>query len=123
MHDRCMPPRDIWDVNPVYQTDFYFSYCEWLASETRLGIYPLALVEESEVFVDAIGDEEELEGGSDSEYEYESIADSESDDEDDDVGLGFLLFNLDHLLYSQIGLAVLLHSGSADDPIDLSWIP
>jgi hypothetical protein len=111
MHDRCMPPRDIWDVNPVYQTDFYFSYCEWLASETRLGIYPLALVEESEVFVDA------------SEYEYESIADSESDDEDDDVGLGFLLFNLDHLLYSQIGLAVLLHSGSADDPIDLSWIP
>ena len=43
-----MPPRDIWDPNPVYQSQFFYNYCEFLFENVELEIVPSVLIDESE---------------------------------------------------------------------------
>lgn len=90
-----MPPRDIWDINPVYERVYWQSYCEFLASNSHiLGFIPSVLVEESE----EVSDDEEQDGMDVQEDEYfdeisrinedgfevEELSDSSSDEDDDD---------------------------------------
>lgn len=48
-----MPPRDIFDINPVYSRRFYWPYCEFINNHSdQIGFYPAQLLDESEVWVD-----------------------------------------------------------------------
>lgn len=63
-----MPPRDLWDLNPVFQLDFWFAYADLLE---RIGF------REDEQGQMVLGEEEE-EGGVEEE-EIDLTADEEID--------------------------------------------
>ena len=42
-----MPPRDLWDINPVYRQDFFSGYLHFFVSNQDLIGYPFHLVEVS----------------------------------------------------------------------------
>lgn len=116
-----MPPRDLWDSNPVHQPSFYFTYCEWLAENPVLGILPSVLVDEGEVVTDDEEeefDDEEDDGwySSGDDYEQEEVDDEEEEEDGDEEGddpfeeLWRWLEAIDRR-YAQ---------GSASNPIDLT---
>lgn len=42
-----MPPKDLFDANPVYTNTFFASYCDFLVSHPIMGIEPLQMIEVS----------------------------------------------------------------------------
>lgn len=117
-----MPPRDNWDTNVVYQLGFYYQYCEFLASHPQLEIYPSSLIEESEFWSDEGPGEDdgndETESGMDLPTRSITPADvyHDEEDEDDDEEDDWRLYQPWLLILA----CLRCHSGTRDDPIDLT---
>lgn len=54
-----MPPRDLWCINPVFQNEYFTSYCELFVRHPELDIMPTFLMNESEQWTDEPEDQEE----------------------------------------------------------------
>lgn len=70
-----MPPRDLINTNPIYDTSFRLYY--YSQFEVMMDVEVAEIHEESEVHLLNLDDD------SDDEYEYESIDDDDSDDQSD----------------------------------------
>lgn len=118
-----MPPRDLFDLNPIYERVFYWNYCEFISAHSHeLGFYPRQMVEESEIAEEEEEEEEEAEVINDRtlwdiEEFFEDLArqypGAVRNEED-----GFEVEELSDDDMSVIDLT--LGDGTVDDPIDLT---
>lgn len=121
-----MPPRDLYDVNPIYEQVFFQSYCEFLAGYPELEIYPTYLMTDPDAELDPLYSDSDDEkdvipvgyiADTEDDFEHESIPDSDSEmDIDDDVGPTALMRLYDDICHA-IGEPRL---GSRHLPIDLT---
>lgn len=113
-----MPPRDLWDINAIYQQGFFQSYCEFLASNGQLEVYPTYLMTdpEAEIMADGSDEDEEDPFALSEGWEHESIPDSDTEDVDREIGASALMMLYDDIC-NAIGDPRL---GSRHLPIDLT---
>lgn len=113
-----MPPRDMWDLNPVFATSYWESYLDML--DVRIGMVSEDREDESEIPREGElqwEDEEDMDVVQAQEEGFECEEVLSSDDEDD----GYTIEDL--LLYQDICAAVngLPPVGSLTNPIDLTY--
>lgn len=115
-----MPPRDIFDSNPVYSRRFFWPYCEFIDRNSAvLGFIPSQLYNESEMWSDEREEVEEEEyeedGLSASGFEQEDISSDTSDSSSSSSEEVLMdLTEEPYVIVQYIG------SGQPDDPIDLT---
>lgn len=86
-----MPPRDLFDINPVYANAFFSAYCDLLVGHPILEIDPLQLIEVSMLTAEEFGLIFEMDEEMDIETEVEEIHDGSTDedsDSDSDMSVG-----------------------------------
>lgn len=139
-----MPPRDLFDLNPVYESSFYWTYCEFFQLNPILEIIPTSMIEDAEVSVNGQDDEEDDDDdrtiapltrsdfyhdtdSEEGEFEREDLdSDSESDD-DDELMEGIMKSQEDiseeeynRCMQQVLDLLNSQGQGTREDPIDLT---
>jgi hypothetical protein len=133
-----MPPRDLYDINPVYNNIFFTAYCDFLVGHPILEVDPLQQIEVSmlteeefeELFV--MDDDESLE--TEMEEIHDGTTDYDSDSDMSDSEREWVHQNqewVNHNTYGgQVYMDVMIAMGwypnnfpgvgTVDDPIDMT---
>ena len=135
-----MPPRDLWDINPVYRQDFFSGYLHFFVSNEDVLGYPFHLVEESTMSDEEYNEHIAIPSAFDVEEEdilvvhgigyytdEEMVFVSDADDDstchsDDGSVIDMTLEELDAVLGAFIvpGVGMVRGNGTLEDPYDLT---
>lgn len=122
LHDQVMPPRDLFDINPVYANAFFAAYCDLLVGHPILEIDPLQLIEVSMLTAEEFGLIFQMD--EDIETEVEEIHDG-STDEDSDSESDMSEGEMDWVLQNQHRGGVNTYGGQLymDVMTAMGWFP
>jgi hypothetical protein len=139
MHDQVMPPRDLYDINPVYSYAFFSAYCDLLVGHPILEIDPLQLIEVSMLTEGEFREIFQMDEDPDTEVEelHDGSTDDDDSDSDDDMSDGeaeWVIQNQEWVNHNTYGGSLYMDvmramgwsldnypgAGTQDDPIDMT---